>query len=164
MNKNVYHEYMNPTRQWYKRFDQFMMEQGFNRSSYDHYVYFRKLGEGINIYLLLYVDDMLIACSSSVEVKKMKDQLSKSFDMKDLGEARKILGMKIKRDRVKGVVWLMQSQYLEKLISMFDLNEKSKIVSTPLAPQMKLIALLSPTTEEETEEISKVSYANAMGR
>ena len=52
LKKSLYGLKQSP-RQWYKRFDQFMVEQGFNRSSYDHCVYFRKLGEGINIYLLL---------------------------------------------------------------------------------------------------------------
>jgi len=49
--------------------------------------------------LLLYVDDMLIAARNKTRVQKLKTQLKKKFDMKDLGEAKKILGMEITRDR-----------------------------------------------------------------
>ena len=46
-------------------------------------------------YLLLYVDDMLIAAKNKTHVHKLKVQLKKEFDMKDLGESKKILGMEI---------------------------------------------------------------------
>jgi hypothetical protein len=62
-------------------------------------VYLHKLQDGSYIYLLLYVDDMLIALKSQVEIDKLKAQLSKEFEMKDLVEAKKILGMDINRDR-----------------------------------------------------------------
>lgn len=49
------------SRQWYLNFNGFMKSVGYLRSEYDHYVYFKKLWNGSFIYLLLYVDDMLIA-------------------------------------------------------------------------------------------------------
>ncbi|KAG8480151.1 hypothetical protein CXB51_024883 [Gossypium anomalum] len=51
------------------------------------------------IYLLLYVDNMLIAAKSQKEIDKLKAQLNQEFEMKNLGEAKKILGMEISRDR-----------------------------------------------------------------
>ncbi|GMP88804.1 hypothetical protein CsSME_00040650 [Camellia sinensis var. sinensis] len=69
--------------------------------------------------------------------------------MKDLGEAKKVLGMEIKRDRKKGTVCLTQTQYLKKVLDRFGINGKTKAVSTPLAPHFKLSASLSPRTEEE---------------
>lgn len=51
------------------------------------------------IYLLLYVDDMLIASQSMVKIKELKAELSREFDMKDLGKAQRILGKGISRDR-----------------------------------------------------------------
>ena len=58
------------------------------------------------IMLLLYVDDMLIACKNMLKIKELKSQLRKEFDMKDLGAATKMLGMKIRRDRKAGKLWL----------------------------------------------------------
>ncbi|GJW49647.1 hypothetical protein Tco_0090998 [Tanacetum coccineum] len=46
---------------------------------------------GEYIYLLLYVYDMLIACKSKVEIGSTKSLFKKEFDMKELGEAKKIL-------------------------------------------------------------------------
>ena len=51
-------------RQWYKRFDKFMIGKKYTRSKYDHCVYLRKLQDRSYIYVLLYVDDMLIASRS----------------------------------------------------------------------------------------------------
>ena len=72
-----------------------MKDHKYKRSKYDHCVYLRRLEAGSYIYLLLYVDDMLIAAKSQVEIDRLKAQLSKEFEMKDLGEAKKILGMEI---------------------------------------------------------------------
>ena len=63
-------------RQWYKRFDSFMISHDFIRSSYDSRIYLKKLKDGYLLYLLLYVDDMLVACSSLIEVENLKVLLS----------------------------------------------------------------------------------------
>lgn len=76
-----------------------MVGQKYTRSKYNHCVYLRKLQDGSFIYLLLYVDDMLIASKNQGEIEILKTQLSKKFEMKDLGEAKKILGMEISRNR-----------------------------------------------------------------
>ena len=58
--------------------------------------------------MLLYVDDELIASKRKIEVERTKHQLSKEFEM-ELSEARKILGMEIRRDKFAGKVWLIES-------------------------------------------------------
>ncbi|KAL5850870.1 hypothetical protein ACOSQ4_008883 [Xanthoceras sorbifolium] len=162
LGKSLYGLKQSP-RQWYKRFDKFMLGQKYTRSKYDHCVYLRKLQDGSFIYLLLYVDDMLIASSNQEEIEKLKAQLSQEFEMKDLGEAKKILGMEISRDRKLGQLCLTQKQYLRKVLQRFGINDKSKPVNTPLAPHMKLSADLSPKNDAEREYMSKVPYANAVG-
>ena len=162
LNKSLYGLKQSP-RQWYKRFDQFMIGQNYTRSNFDHCVYFRKLQDGSFIYLLLYVDDMLIASRNQGEICRLKAQLSKEFEMKDLGEAKKILGMEIARDRQRGTLYLTQKQYLKKVLQRFGMFEKTKPVSTPLAPHFKLSASQCPKTEEEREYMSKVPYSNAVG-
>ena len=99
MRKSLYGLKQSP-RQWYKRFDSFMLKHGFSRSDYDCCVYIRKLHGGDYIYLLLYVDDMLIASRSKVEIDRLKSKLSKEFEMKDMGAVRKILCMEIRREWV----------------------------------------------------------------
>ena len=58
--------------------------------------------------MLLYIDDMLIASKNRSSIDKLKGHLSFEFDMKNLGEAKRILGMKIEGDRVKEKVSLTQ--------------------------------------------------------
>ena len=140
-----------------------MIGQKYTRSKYDHCVYLRKLQDGSFIYLLLYVDDMLIASRSHTEIEKLKTQLNREFEMKDLGKAKKILGMEISRDRKLGRLCLSQKEYLRKVLKRFGMNEKSKPVSTPLAPHFKLSALMSPKNDAEREYMSKVPYASAVG-
>jgi hypothetical protein len=93
-----------------------MIGKKYTKSQFDHCVYFHRFSDGSYIYLLLYVDDMLVACKNKVEINRLKSQLSSEFEMKDLGEAKKILGMKIARDRVKGTVQLTHKQYLTKVL------------------------------------------------
>lgn len=52
-------------------------------------------------YLLLYVDDMLIASKSKVEIQRLKDHMKSVFKMKELRYARRILGMDIRSEPQK---------------------------------------------------------------
>lgn len=149
-------------RQWYKRFDSFMIQHGYTRCDYDACVYHRKLSDGSHIYLLLYVDDMLIASKNMSEINKLKSQLSGEFEMKDLGAAKKILGMDIHRDRKAGKLRVSQKNYIEKVLQRFGMD-KAKTVSTPLAPHFKLSAELSPQSDEEKQQMSHIPYSSAVG-
>jgi hypothetical protein len=122
----------------------------------------RSLDDGSFIFLLLYVDDMLIAAKSIVEVNKLKVLLSREFDMKDLGVAKKILGMEICRDRDAKRLWLSQADYVKKVLERISM-ENAKSVSTPLANHFCLSTSQCPKTVEETEDMSKVPYASAVG-
>ena len=59
---------------------------------------------------------MLIASKGKDQIVKLKKQLNKKFEIKDLGEAKKILGVEICRDRARGKVNFSQKQYLKKVL------------------------------------------------
>jgi hypothetical protein len=100
LKKNLYGLKQSPM-QWHLKFDRFMTEQRYSRCQSDHCVYFKKLENGSFIILLLYVDDMLVAGSNMQDINVLKKKLANSFAMKDLGAAKKILGMRITRDKKK---------------------------------------------------------------
>jgi len=152
-----------PLRQWYKRFDSFIRGKRYTRSHYNSCVYYNKLPGGEYIYLLLYIDDMLIASKSRSTIDKLKKGLSFEFEMKDLGEAKKVLGMEIERDRRSNNVSLTQKEYLKKVLQTFNINEDAKSISTPMAPHFKLKATMSPTTVKERDYMTRVQYASAVG-
>ena len=91
--------------------------------------------------MLLYVDDILIAAKDKSEIVKLKAQLSKEFEMKDLGAAKKILGVEIIRDRKSGMLYLSQRGYIEKGLRRFNMHD-AKPVSTPLAAYFRLSSAL----------------------
>ena len=59
---------------------------------------------------------MLIVGKNIHEVDALKSKLNATFDMKDLGEANHILGMRIVRKRDKKLLFLSQSGYIEKIL------------------------------------------------
>ena len=122
-------------RQWYKKFNEFMRSSGFNRCDKDHCCYIKKYTNSYVI-LVMYVDDMLIAKSSMAEINRLKQQLAENFEMKDLGPAKQILGMRILRNRSEGILKLSQEKYIHKLLDRFYL-EDSKIRNTPLGSHLK---------------------------
>ena len=105
LKKSLY-ELKQAPRQWYKKFDSFMMSQEYKRTSADPSVYVRRFHDDTFIILLLYVDDMLIVGQDADMIQKLKMELSKTFHMKDLGSAKHILGMDILRDRKACKLWL----------------------------------------------------------
>ncbi|KAM6600577.1 hypothetical protein CsatA_020186 [Cannabis sativa] len=88
--------------------------------------------------------------------------LSGKFEMKDLGHARKILGMEILRDRKAKTLKLSQSEYIHKVLSNFGFSD-AKPVSTPIAQHFKLSSNLSPLNEQEAKEMENIPYTNLVG-
>jgi hypothetical protein len=150
------------SRQWYRKFDVFMQDEGYKRSDYDHCVYMKGNVSGTFTLLLLYVDDMLLASNDLEEIKSLKLDMSKRFATKDLGEARKILGMRIHRDREKRKLWLSQTEYVDKVLERFEMSD-CKPVTTPLAGHFKLSKRNSPRNDEERVRMEGVSYLSAVG-
>ena len=139
-----------------------MTTHDFKRSSYDSCVYFKKSDDGSFIYLLLYVDDMLIAAEDKEEIRKIKVQLNKDFEMKNLGMTKNILGMEILRDRKASKLYVSQKGYIKKVIHKFNM-QNDKTVSSPLATHFKLSSTLSPQFDDDVDYMSRVPYSSAMG-
>jgi hypothetical protein len=64
-------------RQWYLKFDRFMIEQCYSRCHYDDYVYFKRLWNERYIILLFFVDDMIIAGSNMHDINVLKNKSAK---------------------------------------------------------------------------------------
>eukprot|EP00253_Pinus_taeda_P018366 PITA_18366 len=147
-------------RMWYQKFDTFIWGLGFTRSKANHCVYFKLIG-GHAIYLVLYVDDMLLFGNDKEIIQVLKTQLSSKFDMKYLGAANYILG-EIKRDRAKRKLWLNQRKYVETILQRFNMQD-SKLVKVSIPVGVRLSAEQCPKTQEEEEDMSHVPYASAVG-
>nr|GEW12137.1 hypothetical protein [Tanacetum cinerariifolium] len=107
-------------------------------------------------------DDMLIACKSKAEIGSTKSLLKKEFDIKELGEAKKILGMEIARDRSRKILRVSQSRYVSKILNYFRIDN-GKSVKMPLGGHFKLSLKDCSVRDCDVERMSKVSYENAVG-
>ncbi|RVW60778.1 Retrovirus-related Pol polyprotein from transposon TNT 1-94 [Vitis vinifera] len=139
--------------------------EGFGKESrmvsHDGCVYF-KLTEDNMVYLLLYVDDMLVACKEKRHLELVKEMFKAEFEIKDLGSAKRILGMEIERDRSKRVFRLSQKSYISKILSRFEMNNV-KTMSTPLGQHFKLSITQAPETHEEKRFMERIPYASMVG-
>ena len=158
LKKSLYGLKQSP-RQWNKRFSRFMIDQNFIRSEYDACVYVKQAGEQDHLYLLLYVDDMLIAGKSKSEINKVKEQLSMEFEMKDMGPASRILGIDIIRDRKNGVLRMSQARYIHNVVQRFNMAE-AKVTRSPIGAHFKLAAVRD---DDECIDNNAVPYASAVG-
>ena len=114
------------------------------------------------VFLVLYVNDILLIGNDIPTLQIVKSWLGKSFSMKDLGEATYILGIRIYRDRSKRLLGLSQSTYIDKILHRFSMHE-SKRGFIPMSHGTHLSKDLCPSTSDQRGRMSKVPYASAIG-
>jgi hypothetical protein len=143
------------------KFDKTIKEFGFKENVEDNCVY-AKFKNGKYIFLFLYVDDILLASSDVSLLRGTKSFLSSHFEMKDLGEAKFILGIEIHRDRNKGVLGLSQKQYIEKVLKKYSMHRCSASPA-PIVKGDRYGEFQCPKNQYEIEQMKRVSYASAVG-
>ncbi|KAH9682243.1 hypothetical protein KPL71_027274 [Citrus sinensis] len=92
----------------------------------------------------------------------LKQQLRDKFDMKDLGQAKKILGVEMIRNRTTRTLFLSQEKYVNKVLEKFGMLN-CKPVSTPMAAHFRLLSQQCPSTKSEQTEMLKTRYASSVG-
>jgi hypothetical protein len=107
------------------------------------------------------VDDILLASSDVSLLLETKRFLSSNFDMKDLGEASFVLGIKIHRDRRKGVLWLSHKTYLEKVLNKFSMHTCNPMPA-PIVKGNKYESFQSPRNQYEIDQMKSVPYISAV--
>ena len=95
-------------------------------------------------------------------LESVKTSLKNSFSMKDLGEAAYILGINIYRDRSRRLIGLSQDTYIDKVLKRFNMEEAKKEF-LPMSHGIHLSKSQCPTTTDERDHMSKVSYVSAVG-
>ena len=156
-------------RAWYKKIDSALSELGLKPTMSDNGIFVLREASTI-VYILLYEDDLLLISNDVGLLKSIKAELSRRFDMKDLGEAQFILGIQIYRDRAQRCISLSQSEYVKTILSPFNMGE-SKPASTQLPIGIKLLREEQSTPSNEDSETAKarqddmneVPYAQAVG-
>lgn len=122
-------------RAWFSRLSNKLLELGFSPSKADVSLFiFHK--EGLCIYMLIYVDDIIIISSSAPATDKLIAQLRDDFAVKDLGQLHYFLGIQV--HHTSDGLYLTQKKYIHDLLCRTNMLE-AKGVSTPMVSAEKLV-------------------------
>ncbi|EKG09467.1 Integrase catalytic core [Macrophomina phaseolina MS6] len=134
-------------RIWYQTLTNFLRGLGFEPINADLGIFVRS-----NVYIAVYVDDLLIVGPSIAEIKKIKRSLRNRFQMTDLGPCSYYLGMSIQRDQQNRILHLSQEAYIDKIIHQFGMDD-CKPVNTPIetSPLPENVPEYTCTTEQRIE-------------
>jgi len=119
-------------RVWNKSLDSFLRSLGFNRSEADHSLYLRH-----DAIIAVYVDDMSLFAERIETIQQLKQQLKGKYEMTDLGEMKRFLGIEITRDRKVRTIRLNQERYIDEVLQRFGM-ENCKPMKTPLPTRPNL--------------------------
>lgn len=112
---------------WNDKLNSILKEFGFLQSESDPCLYTKRL-DGEFIYIIIHVDDFLVAAKSEKVVNQVGDLLSKQFHLVDLGLLKKYLGVEVSINK-EGFYCISQKQYIEAILHKFNLQDakESKI-------------------------------------
>lgn len=140
-------------RAWYDCFDNFVSSLGFKRSKNDYCLYVL-IDEDDIVYLILFVDDLLICCKNKRKIDIINSKLSKRFQMKDMGKIKNYLGINIDYNNNENIMTLSQKIYIESLARKYKI-ENSKLYNTPMETNLRL--------EQAKVVRNDIGYRNLIG-
>jgi hypothetical protein len=114
------------------------------------------------IFLVLYVDDILLAANDQSLLHDVKKFLSNSFEMKDTGEASYVIGIEIFCDRKQGLLGLSQKAYINKILERFRM-ENCSAGMVPIQKGDKFSEMQCPKNDLEHKVIESIPYASLVG-
>ncbi|KAL0313544.1 UNVERIFIED_CONTAM: Retrovirus-related Pol polyprotein from transposon TNT 1-94 [Sesamum radiatum] len=140
-------------KQWHEKFDKTILAFGFTVNENDKCIYCKVKGDKI-IILYLYVDDILLIGSCVEIIIEIKSFLKNKFEMKDMGEADVILGIKLIRS-TDGIA-ISQSEYIENIVEKFRYHN-SRIAQTMYDSSVALFK------NENSVAIAQLRYSQIIG-
>ena len=134
--------------QWKKKLDEVIKELDFEKANTDECPYILWEDGKISLLVLVHINNMALTSNSITTIRKFKDDLSKHFDITDLGDLRIILGIQVTRDRPNGIIYLDQTAYIQSVLSHFGMQDCNP-VSPPLDLKERPSISQCPTNEDE---------------
>ena len=141
---------------WGLKLHSILTTLGFQRIDCDYsiYVYQR---DGVKIFMLVYVDNLLLASNSKVAIQWVKNNPALHFTIHDQGHVTSILGVKVLHDCAACTISLSQPGYIKSILEDFNMSD-CNLVSMPMEQNIKLSKMMSPSTSEGKEEMKKIPY------
>jgi hypothetical protein len=123
-------------RAWFSKLSSRLLQLGFCGSRSDSSLFILKHAS-FTIYVLIYVNDIIITCSKVIAIDDLLQQLSSDFAMKDLGKLNFFLGIEV-LENATGVI-LSQQCYILDILKRTN-TQDAKPVSSPMASSTSLTA------------------------
>lgn len=136
---------------WNDTINEFLVNLGFQRSTADYCLYYKSSGKDI-IFVLIYVDDIILAGINLNIIEKCKKDLMNKFELQDKGDLKNFLGLEIEYDRDKGFLEISQKRYLQGILKKFNF-ENCNSISTPIDPKC---AMNTHNYESEKEPVREL--------
>jgi hypothetical protein len=135
--------------QWFKLLRDFILSIGYTQCKSEGCLFYRDDESGHNE-ILIYVDDLLIAGDSIDRTFTVKNQFKQRFEMKDLGECKRFLGINVNQNLNNHSITISAQQYIESIIKDFDMEDDSLYPPTeyPFLPEYILNKSMEPTPQE----------------
>lgn len=127
---------------WNDRINDYLLSLGFERSNNDYCLYINKRHM---VYLLLYVDDMILAGPNLEYTEFYKEKLTQEFSVKDKGELKNFLGLEIEYEKGNGILKINQRRYILGILRRFNF-ENCKQCVTPIESKVNLSICGNETT------------------
>lgn len=152
--KSLYGLHQAP-QEWYKVLTAHLQDIGFRASENDRGVWFRAASA---VYIVMWVDDFLIACKSLSELQEVKQQILSKFKGRDLGEVHTYLSIKIERDRANHKVKISQPGHVTDILARFGMSDCSP-KDIPMSPG----ADVSKARDDDKPLDSSLEYMECVG-
>ena len=134
LHKSLYGLKQSP-RAWFGKFNSVVQQFGMSRNEVDHSVFYHHSSVGC-IYLIVYVDDIVLIGSDNLGISLLKQHLCRHFQTKDLEKLRYFLGIEVAQSN-SGIV-ISQRKYALDILEETGLMN-SKAVETSMDPNIKLL-------------------------
>ena len=154
-------------RAWHTKLKAELENLGFVASDTDPGLFTMAHPTAGTVFILVYVDDMLLAGSNDKVLDGIETALKKKFDVHDKGDASVFVGMEIKRDRAAGTLTISQRRMTAELVTKYGMdNAASKYA--PLPSDTKLSAsegeLLDKSVSPYCELVGSLLYIAVCSR
>ena len=149
------------SRAWHRTIDAFLTSIGFKKSQSDASLY-NLILDGERIYILVYVDDMLLAGIRMQHLKRIANLIAEKFEIRTEEHVTRFLGIIVEHDKEGGSTKIHSSPMIDQMLKTFSMTD-CRSVSTPLPKGIILDSTMGPKTEQERMTMEGTPYLQLIG-
>ena len=151
-------------RIWNHTIHDFLISQQFTQLKSDECVYIKRTSTNTRVYVLLFVDDIIIMSNSTIAITEFKSELASKFTIVDKGAVSCFLNIEVQRDRENRKLWLGQTNYIHDVLERFR-HTNCTPVPTPEHPcrNNRLTKSMCPTSDTDIKYMQEMPFRELVG-